>query len=90
MSEVKRFKWDPIGMRNVERFGFFRSTTGTWVDASDYDAKASECERLREENARLRKALLRIADKNAWDEVMELKNMAHAALSAVPMENGHE
>ena len=35
---------------------------------------------LKAENARLRKALLRIADKNAWDEVMELKNMAHAAL----------
>ena len=32
-------------MRDVERVGFYRSST--WVDASDFDAKAAECERLR-------------------------------------------
>ena len=35
---------------------------------------------LKADNERLAAALRRIADKNAWDEVMELKNMAHAAL----------
>ena len=59
--------------------GHYRCTCGY----DDAHAKMwAAWEALKADNDRLRKALLRIADKNAWDEVMELKNMAHAALEA--------
>ena len=48
MSEVKRWSamYYPLG-------NLASPEAATMVFASDYDAKAAECERLREENARL-------------------------------------
>lgn len=81
MNEVKRFQWDPIGMRDVERVGFYRSST--WVDASDYDAKAAECNEVRAELARaiawkedaiLRCAKRRCADRDRIQRETEAEN----------------
>ena len=50
----------------------------------ELDEARAELAKVRERIERLEGALQRIADKSAWDEVMELKNMARAALEAAP------
>jgi len=59
VSEVHRFQWDPIGMRDCERAGYYRQST--FVDAADFDAKAAECEALKVERVHLREVLHKAA-----------------------------
>ena len=76
MSEVKRWSamYYPLG-------NLASPEAATMVFASDYDAKAAECERLREENERLAK------DDDqwraAWDEMRDAVLNGRGPLEAV-------
>ena len=75
MNEVKRFQWQPIGMRDVERVNFYRLST--WVDASDFDAKAAECAAVIQDCRILCNALQRIEAGEAEPRMIARRTLEH-------------